>query len=215
MTVDELLAYCQSMYSSWDDALCARLRRLFDLPGAAKVKRLSRGMTAKLALVSSLAYRPELIMLDEPFSGLDPLAREELIRGLLEIVEQEKWTVFISSHDIHEVERLADWIGVLDEGELKLCEAADALRRRFREVEVVTESTAEAPVSPPISWINVKRTGRCIRFIESEYENKVGEERVRARIPSVKTIDTRSMTLRQIFLALAESYRPKAKEFER
>ncbi|MEO6846567.1 MAG: ABC transporter ATP-binding protein, partial [Chthoniobacterales bacterium] len=108
MTVAKFIAFCKPMYPTWDDALCAKLLKEFDLPLDRKLKSLSQGMKVKATLLVSLAYRPKLIVLDEPFTGLDALVRDEFIRGLLELSEQEKWTIFISSHDIDEVERLAD-----------------------------------------------------------------------------------------------------------
>jgi ABC-2 type transport system ATP-binding protein len=71
-------------------------------------------MKMKAALLASIAYRPRLLILDEPFSGLDPLMRDEFIRGVLELSDKEEWTVFVSSHDIDEVERLSDWVGILN-----------------------------------------------------------------------------------------------------
>jgi len=85
MTVKQFLDYCRPLYPNWDSDFEARLAREFDLPPATKLKDLSRGMRVKAALLSSLAYRPKLVILDEPFSGLDPLVRDEFIRGLLEL----------------------------------------------------------------------------------------------------------------------------------
>jgi len=108
MTVPQLVNYCKPMYPTWDDDFCKRLLAQFDLPNDVKLKSMSRGMKVKAMLLSSLAYRPKLLVLDEPFSGLDPLVRDEFIRGILELTETEGWTVFVSSHDIEEVDRLAD-----------------------------------------------------------------------------------------------------------
>src|SRR5206468_10748038 len=117
MTVSELLAYCRPFYPSWDESLCRQLIADFDLPLGAKIRRLSRGMRVKVALVSSLAYRPRLLVLDEPFSGLDPLVRDELIEGLVESAEQT--TILISSHDLTEIESFASHVGYLDHGRLQ------------------------------------------------------------------------------------------------
>src|SRR5262249_3655413 len=84
MTVGYFMDYLKPFYPDWDDARAAELLRNFDLPGDRKLRHLSRGMWMKASLASSLAYRPQLLVLDEPFSGLDPLVREELIEGLLE-----------------------------------------------------------------------------------------------------------------------------------
>jgi ABC-2 type transport system ATP-binding protein len=143
MTVGELFAYCRPLYPTWDDALCRRLARDFDLPLTTKIRRLSRGMRVKAALVSSLAYRPRILVLDEPFSGLDPVVRDDLVHGVLELAGQEQWTVLLSSHDLDEVERLVDTVGFLDAGSLVLCEPFADLHARFRRVEVTTAETNE------------------------------------------------------------------------
>lgn len=135
MTVRRLLSYCKPFYPTWDDAFCEKLLKDFQLPLDQPLKSLSRGMKMKATLVSSLAYRPRLLILDEPFSGLDVLVRDEFIRGVLELSEQEHWTVLVSSHDIDEVERLADWVGILRDGELQLSEPVASLQARFRKVE--------------------------------------------------------------------------------
>jgi len=119
MTVRQFLDYCRPMYSNWDTAFAARLLKEFDLPPETTLKALSRGVRMKAALPSSPAYRPRLVMLDKPFTGLDPLVRDEFIRGLLELTEQEGWSVFISSHDIDEVQRLADRVAIIHRGRLQ------------------------------------------------------------------------------------------------
>ena len=113
MTVGYFLAYLKPFYPTWDDARAEELLRQFDLPRDRKLKHLSRGMKMKAALASSLAYRPKLIVLDEPFSGLDPLVRDEFIEGLLESAGEA--TILISSHDLAEIESFASHVGYLDE----------------------------------------------------------------------------------------------------
>ncbi len=111
MTVRQLLDYCRPFYPTWDRDLEASLLKQFELPPERRIRELSRGMMMKAALLTSLPYRPKLLVLDEPFSGLDPLVRDEFIRGMLEVSQQSDWSIFISSHDINEVEQLADRVG--------------------------------------------------------------------------------------------------------
>src|SRR5262245_10394043 len=105
MTVRQFINYCRPFYPTWDRALEETLLKQFALPETRKLSQLSRGMLMKAALLSSLAYRPKLLVLDEPFSGLDPLVRDEFIRGVLEVSATEQWTVLVSSHDIEEIGR--------------------------------------------------------------------------------------------------------------
>ena len=106
------------------------LMRQYQLPADRELGHLSRGMRMKAALVSCLAYRPRLLVLDEPFSGLDPLVREDLIEGLLDIAGET--TMFISSHDLAEIESFASHIGYLDRGILQFSEEMTSLSGRFR-----------------------------------------------------------------------------------
>jgi len=116
MTVGAMLDYFRPFYPTWDKALEQQLVRQFDLPLQRKLKHLSRGMKMKASFASSLAYRPSLIILDEPFSGLDPLVRDELIEGLIERAPET--TIFLSSHDLAEIESFSSHVGYLQNGRL-------------------------------------------------------------------------------------------------
>ena len=210
MTVRQLLDYCRPFYPTWDAALEQKLLRQFELPEERKLKHLSRGMLMKAALLSSLAYRPKLLVLDEPFSGLDPLVREELVHGLLEVSELGEWSVFISSHDIEEVERLADWIGVLEAGRLSFAESTDTLLARFRRVEVTLQGGPAQLDAPPASWLELERKGDLVRFVETRYERDATERACRERFPEA-AVAARPMTLREIFITLARASRASAK----
>ncbi len=210
MTVQQLIDYCRPMYPTWDAEFAAKLLADFDLPLGSKLKALSRGMRMKAALLSSLAYRPSLVVLDEPFSGLDALVRDEFIRGLLELTEQEGWSVFVSSHDIGEVERLADHVAIIDRGQLKLAESAEALQARFRMVEVVLAGPSELPSELPPSWLNAEASGRAARFTESEYSEPTLGERVSEVFGADAQSSAEPMSLRDIFVALARTYRMAA-----
>jgi ABC-2 type transport system ATP-binding protein len=209
MTVQELISFCRPMYPNWDDGFCAKLLAGFDLPLDRKLKSLSRGMRMKAALLSSLAYHPRLLVMDEPFTGLDPLVRDEVIRGLLELTGQEKWTVFISSHDIDEVERLADWVGVINAGKIHLAESALSLQQRFRTIECVVPHGGRLPAVAPKSWLLPEVTEHSVLVVESAYEAGASEARIAEVFPGATDITVNEMSLREIFLALARTFRMK------
>ena len=208
MTVEQLLAYCRPLYPTWDEAFCRKLLVDFSLPPEKKLRSLSRGMKVKAALVSSLAYRPRLLVFDEPFSGLDPLVRDEFIRGILELAEQDGWTIFISSHDIDEVERLADWVGVIDQGQLHLSETTESLQGRFRLVDFNLERPPEDwPTNLPPNWLVPGVAGCHVQFVESSYRAGITEQEIRGFFPGATIPTIESLSLRDIFLALARTFR--------
>ena len=144
MKVNYFLDYLRPFYPTWDPALEQHLLRQFDLPLDRKIKHLSRGMKMKVALASVLAYRPALIVLDEPFSGLDPLVRDELIEGFLERAPES--TILLSSHDLAEIESFATHVGYLDRGRL-FSEEMATLTDRFREVEITLNQPESLPAT--------------------------------------------------------------------
>lgn len=215
MTVRQLLDYCRPFYPTWDGALEKTLLKQFELPEERKLKQLSRGMLMKAALLSSLAYRPKLLVLDEPFSGLDPLVREEFVHGLLEVTAAGECTVLVSSHDVEDVEKLADRVALLEAGRLRVNEPAEELQARFRRIEVTLDGTENAAaaittMAPPANWREIEGAGQLVRFVETRYERATTEAACRERFPEA-TVVARSMTLREIFVVLARAGRAEAK----
>jgi ABC-2 type transport system ATP-binding protein len=209
MTVAQLLDFCRPLYPTWDVDLEAALLKRFELNPKQKLKHLSRGQQMKASLLSNLAYRPKLVVLDEPFSGLDPLVREELIEGLLEFTEEGGWTVFISSHDIDEVESLADHVAIIDKGHLQLNESAEALLARFKDIEISLNAPSDLPHPTPKDWLNMEQSGRILRFTHRAWTET---KDVRKDHPILSSLDTsaisvRPLSLRKIFIRLAQTYR--------
>lgn len=128
MRVDELLRYMAAFYPKWDTAYTGELTRQFNLDPRAKIKTLSRGETAKAGLLVALAYRPELLLLDEPRSGLDPSVRRDILEAIIRTVADEGRTVFFSSHLLEEVERVADDIAIMFNGRVVLEGALDDVK---------------------------------------------------------------------------------------
>lgn len=210
MTVAQFLDYCRPFYPTWDRELERKLLTRFELPANRKLQQLSRGMLMKAALLVSLAYRPKLLVLDEPFSGLDPVVREDLTAGLLETARQGETTVLVSSHDIEEVERLADHVALLEAGRLRLVETTEALLARFRRVEVELHGVPSQG-GMPNSWLGWRHEGSRAVFVESSFQAGRTERDCRERFPEA-TVQAHPMTLREIFISLARSGRSQAKE---
>jgi ABC-2 type transport system ATP-binding protein len=196
------MQYLRPFYPTWDEGRAAELLALFRLPADRKVRHLSRGMRMKAALASSLAYRPKLLILDEPFSGLDPLMREETIEALVESAEDT--SILVSSHDLAEIESFATHIGYLDEGCLQFSEEMTALAARFREVEVTLEEPS-LPSPWPAHWVRPETSAAVVRFIETRFDPERTPADVRHVFHGVTQINLHPMPLRAIFLTLARS----------
>jgi ABC-2 type transport system ATP-binding protein len=210
MTPADLLAFCRPLYPGWSDTRARTLMNDLNLPDHAPLRSLSRGTRMKAALLSSLAYQPRLIVLDEPFSGLDPLVRDELTRALLGLVAESDCTVLISSHDVEELERLVDWIGFIDAGRLLFAEPVSTLLARFRQVEVIAREETPPPVVTGDGWMGHAVAGRILRFIDARHDSPGAEQRRAFAWPSAE-IRVTPMTLREIFVALASHARSQAR----
>jgi len=208
MTVSALLAYLKPFYPEWDQELADSLIKQFDLPLNRKLRHLSRGMRMKVALASSLAFRPKLIVLDEPFTGLDPLVRDELIQGLLDRAEES--TIFISSHDLAEIETFASHIAYLESGRLLFSEELTSLAARFREVEITFDATPKLPNQPPPTWMQVTNSASVVRFIESNFDEARTAAEIQRFFGTTRNTTFSPMSLRSIFLAMAKSGRQSA-----
>ena len=206
MTVSYFLNYLKPFYTTWDDVRAAEMLKQFDHPLDRKLKHLSRGMKMKAALVSSLAYRPKVIILDEPFSGLDPLVRDEFIEGLLESASGA--TIFISSHDLAEIESFSSHVGYLDQGHLQFSEEAATLAARFREIEITTAT--DAPPKLPTTWIRVETSPSLVRFVDTGFNEQQTNQQIRDLFPNAQSVNIKPMPLREIFVALAKSLRKAA-----
>ncbi len=201
MKVGALLEYLRDFYPTWDLGLERSLVKQFELPVDRKIKALSRGMKMKLALASALAFHPRLIVLDEPFGGLDPLVRDQLIEGLLERAAES--TVFISSHDLAEIESFASHVGYLESGKLRFSEEMASLANRFREVEITTDTAQGLPTPLPSAWLQAKASGATIRFVDSCFEQGKTAAEVHRVFGDVRDVQYRALSLRAIFLAMA------------
>jgi len=132
MTVGELVRYSRALYPGWDDAYAEELRQMFALDGTARIKTLSKGQKARAGLLIALAYRPELLVLDEPSSGLDPIVRRDILGAVMRTIAGEGRTVLFSSHLLEEVEQVADHVTMISEGKIVLSGPLAAIKESHR-----------------------------------------------------------------------------------
>jgi len=203
MKVSRFLAYCKEFYPAWNDADAAEFVRAYELPLDRPLKSLSRGQRVKAALAAALAYHPSLLFLDEPFSNLDVLVRDQLIETILGAGSET--TVFLASHDLAEIESFATHVAYMDQGEIRFTEEMSALSTRFRDVEVVLENGAPLPVDLPAAWLNAEQAGVVIRFTDSHFNAADHSAQIRRYFATAREVNVRAMPLRSIFVALAKS----------
>lgn len=154
MRVDELLRYTRAFYPGWDDAQAEELRRRFGLDPDTRVRNLSKGQRARAGLLIALAYRPELLILDEPSSGLDPLVRRDILGAIVRTIADEGRTVLFSSHLLDEVERVADHVALIEHGRIVLCGPLDEIQQAHRRLTLRFEEARPAPPALPgaLAW---------------------------------------------------------------
>jgi ABC-2 type transport system ATP-binding protein len=208
LTVDEYFAYLRPFYTQWDRDLEASLRAQLRLPSARKIGALSHGMRIKMTLACALAFRPRLLILDEPFSGLDPLVRDEFMEGMLG--QAGETTILISTHELGEIEGVASHVAFLEEGQLLFDEPMDDLRSRFRSVHVTFENPARVPFAPPNEWLDVRADGNVLEFVDSQFIDGYSQEQLQAQFQSIRRIDVEPVALRTIFTSLARAVRSRA-----
>jgi ABC-2 type transport system ATP-binding protein len=196
MTVGQMIAFTRSFYDDWRPDVEARLLRQYDLPIRRKVKALSKGMRTKLALLLALARRPQLLILDEPSEGLDPVSIEELLQALVAAAAHGT-AVFFSSHQIAEVERIADHVCVIDRGRLVVDASLDDIREQYRRIEL---GFAKDP--PAWEWRgedigSVRTNGRQITIVARANADAIIE---RAYGIGAVSVESSGVSLREVFL---------------
>jgi ABC-2 type transport system ATP-binding protein len=206
--VGAYLDYLRPFYPSWDRALETSILARLQLPMDRRISELSHGMRIKVALACALPYRPRLLILDEPFSGLDPLVREEFMEGLL--LQAGEMTMLISSHELAEIENVSTHVGFLDAGKMLIEESMSDLSARLREVRVTLDHPAGVPERLPKEWLQVRAFGNVLSFVDTRYSEPDLGERVRSLLGPVRRIDAEPMALRAVFTTLARAARDGA-----
>jgi ABC-2 type transport system ATP-binding protein len=209
MAVGAYLDYLRPFYPNWDDALEKAMLSRFKLPVDRKIRALSHGMRIKVALVAALAFKPRLLVLDEPFSGLDPLVRDDLIESVLS--HAEDLTIFISSHELNEIEGFVSDVGFLNQGRLLSEDSIEVLNARIRQVRVTLQSAARTPDAWPEAWIDPGTSGNVLSFVHTAFaEDRLASE-IAAVFGDVKFVQAEPLDLRSIFTAFARAEQEKGR----
>src|SRR3954468_18536076 len=197
MRVAELIRFTASFFPGWQPELEATYLRRFDLPLDREVKKLSRGMRTKLALLLALCRGADLLMLDEPTSGLDPAAAEEVLQAIVGQVTREGATGFFSSHQLAEVEQIADAIAIIHEGRTVVSGSIDDVRLGFQRVVAVFDGDAPPHTFAAPGARRVSREGRVLSVLADANLEALTAE---ARTLGAHSVDVSPVSLKDIFL---------------
>jgi ABC-2 type transport system ATP-binding protein len=199
MRVQEYMRYTQAFYPKWDEAYAESLRQEFRLDAIARLRVLSKGQRAKLGLLAAQAHRPDLLLLDEPSSGLDPIVRRDILEAVIRTVSDEGRTVLFSSHLLEEIERVSDHIAMLHQGKLVLCGPLDEIKAQHRRITLRFElQQLKPPVVP--GALSVAGTGREWTVICNMA--RIEPAGIAAKL-GARVVDEDETSLNEIFIAHA------------
>jgi ABC-2 type transport system ATP-binding protein len=199
MRVDELMAYTQAYHPTWDGSYARELLETFGLEPSKRVKELSKGMRAQAGLIAAVAHRPELLILDEPSSGLDAMVRRDILDAIVRTVADDGRTVIFSSHLLDEVERMSDHVTLIHNGRVTVSGELDKVRRRYRRSRV---RFVEGFDQPPVleSALAIEGGGRMWSVVHAGPSEDFRLSVLRHR---GEVVESRDATLEEIFLARA------------
>jgi ABC-2 type transport system ATP-binding protein len=207
LTVGEQVKVHSAFYDLWDQGWCAELMDRLRLDPRQKIARMSKGETGKLLLLLALSQRPELLVLDEPTDGLDPVVRRDVLSAVLDYVAEKNATVFISSHLVHELERICDWVGVMDGGRLVAELPMQQFKNGIKRLRVA--DAPEVPDETPFTLLSRSRdngVGSLETWIVRDWESPMRYyfDGVGATVRDVIDLD-----LEEGFVELLRSSRPQ------
>lgn len=201
MRVAELLRYTQAFYPRWDTAYAGQLLKRFGLDVDVRIRTLSKGQRARLGLIAAEAHRPELLILDEPSSGLDPIVRRDILEAIIRTVTDEGRTVIFSSHLLDEVERVSDHVAMLHQGTLKLCAPLDEIKAQHRRILLrFMVAHAEPPNVPGALRVNGAGREWTVICDEARFDGSA-----LARSLGASIVEDGPASLDEVFVAYADA----------
>ncbi len=203
MRVGEMLRYLRAFYPGWDERYEDELRRRFELDPGAKLRALSQGQRARAGLVAALAYRPDLLLLDEPSAGLDPVVRRDILHAIVRTVADEGRTVVFSSHLLDEVERVSDRVAMIDRGRIVLCGRVDEVKAAHRRLTLLFDEPQPGPPS-------LGESGVCEGFGREwavVWRGPAEEAAARAARAGARVVEERTPSLDEIFVSQVSARR--------
>jgi ABC-2 type transport system ATP-binding protein len=197
MTVEQIIRFTRPFFPKWREDLEQRYLKMFELPPKKKIPDLSKGMRSKLMLLLAISRGAELLILDEPTDGLDPAATEDVLRELVAISASEGTTMFFSSHQLAEVELIADHIGIIDQGKMIVAGSLDDMKAQYQRLQIVFANSVQAPAQWVDGVEHVRQEGRVLSILASHNVDAIVEQ---ARSLPGTAVERYPVTLKEIFL---------------
>lgn len=196
MTAQQLVRFTRGFYPKWSDDGVAKYARAFEIPMDRPFAKLSLGNRTKVCLLLALAQQADLLILDEPTSGLDPVAVDEFQRAVVEDLAGEGRTVLISSHQLADIERIADWVGIIDQGRLLLEARLDDIKSQYR---LITAAGVGLPKGKSADVVSVNSDGDFCKYVVRANAEAFAAD---LRNQGASVADVSPLGLREIFLEL-------------
>jgi len=197
MTVEQVIRFTRPLFPKWRHDLERRYLEIFELPLERKIPELSKGMRSKLMLLLAISRGADLLILDEPTDGLDPAAIEDVMRELVTIAATSGTTMFFSSHQLADVDLIADHIGIIDQGRMIVSGSLDDIKARYQRLRVVLANQVEVPARWESGVESVKQEGRVVSLLASRNVDAIVEQA--QSIPGA-VVERYPVTLKEIFL---------------
>jgi ABC-2 type transport system ATP-binding protein len=203
MRVSEFLGYMRAFYPNWDDDYAAELRSAFDLDPYGRLRNLSKGQRARVSLVAALAYRPDLLVLDEPSSGLDPIVRRDILGAIIRTIADQGRTVLFSSHLLDEVESVSDHVAMLHRGHVLFCAGLDDIKETHHRLTLHFETELDS--APELAGaLACEGRGREWKVL---CNGRLGDLESAVTRLGARIVDKRVPSLDEIFVAQAGTNR--------
>ena len=197
MTVDGIIRFTRPFFPGWRRDLEQRYLDLFELPRSKSIAQLSKGMRTKLMLLLSISHGAELLILDEPMDGLDPAVAEQVLRELVSIAADQGTTIFFSSHQLSDVEQIADHVAIIEGGKTLVAGQLDDLKAHYQRLSVVCSAEPPSDIGRLDGVVGLRRNGRMLSILVSR-----NSESIAARLQQLPgaVVERFPVTLKEIFL---------------
>jgi ABC-2 type transport system ATP-binding protein len=207
MSLAQLEWWIAPLHKRWDAALATSLRERFGLDASRKLATLSRGEYMKAALLCALAAQPRVLIMDEPFAGIDVVTKDEILRGLLATAGTSGTTMLLASHDIAEIESVLSHVAIMTAGRVRVSGAIESVRERYRQVTMVGGDALLDAFAGEQRWLEMERAGRMLRIVDDGERTPLDAGMLQRRFAGADSITVEDLSLRELFSSVVRGTR--------